>query len=234
MFLRATAAAISSALAACGDPAGPTAEAGQSPYTLALVGDPDLTLHPGERRNLEVLLAGEDQGPIANALVHFGFQQGEPAGGSLEAEEVATDGSGIAAARFLAGARPAAGPFHVVVTAPGLRAGPVTFRLSVVALRRTLAIVPTPATRVSADGASATTLIGVSSSVGLKVRELDADTGAPIAGDTISFTLPPVANARWSAGVSRAATAQTGAGATAYASAAVCRGTSSTISRGTT
>jgi len=111
MFLRATAAAISMALAACGgDPAGPTAEAGQSPYTLALVGDPDLTLHPGERRNLEVLLAGEDQGPIANARLHFGFQQGEPAGGSLEAEEVATDDSGIAAASFLAGARPAAGP----------------------------------------------------------------------------------------------------------------------------
>ena len=213
MFLRATAAAISMALAACGvDPAGPTAEAGQSPYTLALVGDPDLTLHPGERRNLEVLLAGEDQGPIANARLHFGFQQGEPAGGSLEAEEVATDDSGIAAASFLAGARPAAGPFHVVVTAPGLRAEPVTFRLSVVALRRTLAIVPTPATRVSADEASATTLIGVSSSVGLKVRELDADTGAPIPGDTISFTLPPVANARWSAGVYRTATAQTGAG----------------------
>jgi hypothetical protein len=171
-----------------------------------------LTLHPGEGRNLEVLLSGEDRGPISNARVHFGFQQGDPAGGSLESEELTTDDSGIASARFLAGARPAAAPFQVVATAPGRNAEPVAFRMSVVALRRRLAIVPTPATRVSADGASATTLIGVSSSVGLRVRELDADTGAPIAGDTISFTLPPVANARWSAGVYRTATAQTGAG----------------------
>src|SRR2546426_490656 len=210
MFLRAT-AAVSLALVACSGDPGQTG-AGEKPYTLALVGDPDLTLHPGERRDLRILLAGEDQGPIANARVHFGFQQGEAAGGSLEAEEVTTDDSGIAAARFLAAGRPAAGPFHVVATAPGLRAGAVAFRLSVVALRRRLAIVPTPATLVSADGASATTLIGVSSSVGLKVRELDADTGAPIPGDTISFTLPPVANARWSAGVYRTALAQTGAG----------------------
>src|SRR5438132_1096377 len=210
MFLRAT-AAVSLALVACSGDPGQTG-AGEKPYTLGLVGDPDLTLHPGERRDLRILLAGEDQGPIANARVHFGCQQGEPAGGSLEAEEVTTDDSGIAAARFLAAGRPAAGPFHVVATAPGLRAGAVAFRLSVVALRRRLAIVPTPATLVSADGASATTLIGVSSSVGLKVRELDADTGAPIPGDTISFTLPPVANARWSAGVYRTALAQTGAG----------------------
>src|SRR6266446_1980988 len=199
MFLRAT-AAVSLALVACSSDPGQTG-AGEKPYTLALVGNPELTLHPGERRGLQVLLAGEDQGPIANARVHFGFQQGEPAGGSLEAEEVTTDDSGIATARFLAAGRPAAGPFHVVATAPGLRAGAVAFRLSVVALRRRLAIVATPAT-----------LVGVSSSVGLKVRELDADTGAPIPGDTISFTLPPVANARWSAGVYRTATAQTGAG----------------------
>ena len=174
MFLRAT-AAVSLALVACSGDPGQTG-AGEKPYTLGLVGDPDLTLHPGERRDLRILLAGEDQGPIANARVHFGFQQGEPAGGSLETEEVTTDDSGVATARFLAAGRPAAGPFHVVATAPDLRAGAVAFRLSVVALRRRLAIVPTPATLVSADGASATTLIGVSSSVGLKVRVLDAET----------------------------------------------------------
>jgi len=171
-----------------------------------------LTLHPGERRELQVVLAGEDQGPIASSRVHFGFLPGEPAGGSLDREESTTDDSGVATARFLAAARPVPGSLHVVVTAPGLRAQPVTFTLNVIALSRTLAIVPTPATRVSDDGASATTLVGVSSSAGFKVRELDADTGAPIVGDTISFTLPPVANARWSAGVSRTATAQTGAG----------------------
>src|SRR5207302_756536 len=143
MFLRAT-AAVSLALVACSGDPGQTG-AGEKPYTLALVGDPDLTLHPGERRDLQILLAGEDQGPIANARVHFGFQQGEPAGGSLEAEDVTTDDSGIATARFLAAWSPAAGPFHVVATAPGLRAGAVAFRLSVVALRRRLAIVPTPA-----------------------------------------------------------------------------------------
>src|SRR5256885_1605103 len=210
MFLRAT-AVVSLALVACSSDPGQTG-AGEKPYTLALIGDPELTLHPGERRDLQILLAGEDQGPIANARVHSVFQRGGPAGGSLGAGEVPTNDAGIATARFLAAGRPAAGRFHVVATAPGLRAGAVAFRLSVVALRRRLAIVPTPATLVPADGASATTLIGVSSSVGLKVRELDADTGAPIPGDTISFTLPPVANARWSAGVYRTATAQTGAG----------------------
>src|SRR5256886_14648168 len=136
MFLRAT-AAVSLALVACSGDPGQTG-AGEKPYTLGLVGDPDLTLHPGERRDLRILVAGEAQGPIANARVHFGFQQGEAAGGSLEAEEVTTDDSGIAAARFLAAGRPAAGPFHVVATAPGLRAGAVAFRLSVVALRRRL------------------------------------------------------------------------------------------------
>src|SRR5438093_1426587 len=81
----------------------------------------------------------------------------------------------------------------------------------------TLRVVSTPATSVSADGAHGSTLAGVAGTVSLKVRELDADTGAPIEGDTITFTLPAIANAHWSAGVSRTATAKTGAGGKAQA-----------------
>src|SRR5947209_2813364 len=61
------------------------------------------------------------------------------------------------------------------------------------------------------------TLAGVAGTVALKVRELDADTGAAIEGDTIAFTLPDIANAHWSAGVSRKATVKTGAGGKAQA-----------------
>ena len=216
MFSRAVIVWLALFLVACGaDPDSPTGAGSDGPYTLAAIGEPALTLHPGESRTLQALLAAKDEGPVANGRVHFAFAGGDAAGSRIDAADVATDDEGVASVHLTAGTAPAA--FHVAATAPGSGAAAVAFAVDVVALRRTLRIVPTPVTSVSDDGARATTIAGVSSSVALKVRELDADTGAPIAGDTITFTLPALANAHWSSGVGRTATVQTGAGGKAQA-----------------
>jgi hypothetical protein len=205
-----------SLLVACGgETASPTAGADARRYTLALVGDPDITLHPGEARTLHALLSASEDGPVANARVHFAFLDGDPAGSRLDAGDVLTDDEGVATVRLTAGSVP--GAFHLRVTAPELAVAGVAFAVEVVPLRRILRVVPTPATSVSEDGARGSTLAGVAGTVALKVRELDADTGAPIEGDTIAFTLPAIANAHWSAGVSRTATVKTGAGGKAQA-----------------
>jgi hypothetical protein len=105
----------------------------------------------------------------------------------------------------------------VTASAAGLAANSVTSTVAVVALRRSLQAVATATTTVSDDGTSASTVAGVYGSVALKVRELDLDTGQPIAGDTISFTLPAAASARWSSGTDLIALAQTGPGGQARA-----------------
>ena len=216
MSSRVLIASLASLLVACGDEiATPTAGADARRYTLALIGDPAITLHPGEVRTLQALLAASEDGPVASARIHFAFLDGNPAGARIDAGDVVTDDEGVATVRLTAGSTPAA--FHLAVTAPERAAAPVAFAVDVVPLRRTLRVVPTPATSVSADGAHGSTLAGVAGTVSLKVRELDADTGAPIEGDTITFTLPAIANAHWSAGVSRTATAKTGAGGKAQA-----------------
>ena len=216
MSSRVIIASLASLLVACGDEtATPTAGADARRYTLALIGDPAITLHPGEVRTLQALLAASEDGPVASARIHFAFLDGNPAGARIDAGDVVTDDEGVATVRLTAGSTPAA--FHLTVTAPERAAAPVAFAVDVVPLRRTLRVVPTPATSVSADGAHGSTLAGVAGTVSLKVRELDADTGAPIEGDTITFTLPAIANAHWSAGVSRTATAKTGAGGKAQA-----------------
>ncbi|TMB10806.1 MAG: hypothetical protein E6J66_10815 [Deltaproteobacteria bacterium] len=216
MSSRVIIASLASLLVACGDEtATPTAGADARRYTLALIGDPAITLHPGEVRALQALLAASEDGPVVSARIHFAFLDGNPAGARIDAGDVVTDDEGVATVRLTAGSTPAA--FHLTVTAPERAAAPVAFAVDVVPLRRTLRVVPTPATSVSADGAHGSTLAGVAGTVSLKVRELDADTGAPIEGDTITFTLPAIANAHWSAGVSRTATAKTGAGGKAQA-----------------
>src|SRR5439155_1381344 len=216
MSSRAHIASLASLLVACGgETATPTAGADARRYTLALIGDPAITLHPGQARTLQALLAASEDGPVANARIHFAFLDGNPAGSRVDADDVLTDDDGVATVRLTAGSTPAA--FRLAVTTPELAAVPVAFAVDVVPLRRTLRVVPTPTTSVSADGAQGSTLAGVAGTVALKVRELDADTGAPIEGDTIAFTLPAIANAHWSAGVSRTATVKTGAGGKAQA-----------------
>jgi hypothetical protein len=216
MSPRALVAPLASVLVACGgETADPTAGADARRYTLALVGDAAVTLHPGEGRTLQALLAATEEGPVANARIHFAFLDGDPAGSRVDPTDVLTDDDGVATVRVTAGSAPAA--FHLAVTAAQVSAVPVAFAIGVVRLRRSLRVVPTPATSVSEDGAHGSTLAAVAGTVALKVRELDADTGAPIEGDSIAFMLPEVANSHWSAGVSRTAAVKTGAGGKAQA-----------------
>lgn len=210
---RASGAALCLTVVACGrEPASPTPDAGANPYTLA--GSERLILHPGEERGLRVLLSGQEEGPVAGARIHFEFAGGDPSGSRIDPADATTDEDGVATVHLIAGP-PAA--LRLLASAPGLEAEPAAFTLDIVPLRRTLQAVATAATRVAPDGASAATLAGVSGAVALKVREADADTGSPIEGDTIAFTLPAVANARWSTGVSSTALVQTGAGGQARA-----------------
>lgn len=181
-------------------------------YSLSLVGDGTLTLHPGEQRTLSVLLTREQVGPVANSRIHFELQSGAPPGTSLDRADVVTDASGVATVRFTAPAQPSDGSFELVATAPEVAADAVAFSFNVIALRAVLQIVATSATRVAPDGASARTLAGASSSVALRVREVDADTGAPVVSDLVDFTLPPAARSKWSGTPARTIGAETGAG----------------------
>ena len=203
-------------IACSSEPGIPTPGSSVDPFTLSLVGDEELTLHPDEERTLHILLAKEEEGPVASARVHFEIRDGDPAGSRLDAADAVTDEDGIARVRLTAGSRP--GPtFHLLAIAPEHGKAQAAFSVSVIPERRVLEIVPTFATRVSADGASATTTVGTYGSVALRVRELDADTGDPVARDRITFTLPDAATSRWSTTSGRATTVQTGLGGEARA-----------------
>jgi hypothetical protein len=210
------AVALCVALTACSG----NQDAGSS-YALTLVGGANLVLHPDDKRALQVLLAQDQVGPVANATVHFEFQDGDPAGARIDARDVQTDQGGVATVHFTAGTTSSGSPaYKLVASAPGYGPDPVAFSFNVIPVRRLLQIVGSPTTHVAADGLSATVTIGVNTSVGLKVRELDADTGGAIAQDALTFTLPPAAvlggNLYWT-GNAATATALTGAGGEAQA-----------------
>src|SRR4051812_35392749 len=114
-------AVLAAALAACGsDPAGPGGGVGQTPYTLALVGGPEIRLHPGEERTLYVLLAADGEGPVANGHLRFAFAPGaDPGGSRLDTADAVTDEDGIGRVRLIAGPR-LAGPFRLSASAPDL------------------------------------------------------------------------------------------------------------------
>jgi hypothetical protein len=198
------------------------AHAGGSGYALSLVGSANFTLHPSDVRELQVVLAQRLMGPVTTSTVHFEFRDGDPAGATLQsanapaghAQDVQTDANGVATVIFTAGTSTSTNgrpTFKVVATAPGYDAAPVAFSFNVIPVRKILEIVDTPVTRVAPDGQSATVAVGISTSTSLKVRELDQDTGTPIAGDTLSFILPPSVHSTWSGSSSATATAQTGA-----------------------
>src|SRR5205814_3808967 len=207
---RTLAAALCLALAACGGKHGnENTDGGNSAYALTLVGNANLVLHPNDKRTLQVLLAQDQVGPVANGSVHFEFQDGDPAGGAIDSADVTTDANGIATIHFTAGKSASGRPtYKLVASAPSFGPDPVAFSFNIIPVRRLLQIVGSPTTHVSADGASATTTIGVSTSIALKIRELDTDTGAAITADSISFTLPPAAvssgNVYWTAAASGA------------------------------
>jgi len=193
---RSLAAALCLALAACdGDHGDESSDGGSSTYALTLVGSANLVLHPNDKRTLQVLLAQDQVGPVANANVHFEFQDGDPAGGKIDLPDMQTDSSGVATIHYTAGARAGATGalvrYKLVASAPSYGPDPVAFSFNVIPVRRLLQIVPSPTTHVSADGTSATTLVGINTSVALKVRELDSDTGDSIDRDHITFALPP-------------------------------------------
>ena len=210
---RTLAAALYLALAACGGKhATEQADAGASVYGLTLAGNANIVLHPGEKRTLQVLLSQDQIGPVVNGAVHFEFQDGDPAGAVLEAANVNTDSNGIATVHYTAGNTSNGRPtYKVVASAPNYDAAPVAFSFHVIAVLRQLDIVATPAVHV-VDPQSATAAVGISSSTALRVRELDQDTGNPIAGDTITFTLPNSTFLKWSGATGATITAQTGAG----------------------
>ncbi|MCA1828211.1 MAG: hypothetical protein LC689_14885 [Myxococcales bacterium] len=208
------------ALAACGGKHNTNEgfDGGSSSYALTLVGGPLYTVHPQDKRILQVLLSQDQVGPVPSAGIHFEFQDGDPAGAKLDAQDVTTDANGIATVHFTAGSAAGKPIFKVVASAPSYDAGPVAVQFNVIPIRTMLQVVATATTHLtSPDGSAAATLIGVNSSVALKVHEFDLDTGAPIAKDNITFTLPPnaatVAGAPyWSAGGATAASTTSAGG----------------------
>ena len=89
--------------------------------------------------------------------------------------------------------------------------------MEVVPVRKLLRIVAAPGTAVDPDGRTASVTVAAPGSVALRVRETDADTGAPIAGDTIVFTLPDGARASLGRAGAKGASAVTHAGGDAQA-----------------
>jgi hypothetical protein len=205
---------VSIALAACGG--NDAGDGAPGSYSLTLAGSVNLVLHPLDQRTLQVVLAQEQTGPVANAQVHFEVQNGDSGGGTLDAADVTTDPGGVAKVTFTAGASPGHG-FKIVASAAALGAEPVAFGCSVLPVHRLLQIVESVTTSPKADGESATVVLGASATAALQVRELDADTGAAIAGDTIDFTLPPAARSHWSNATGVSTSATTGAGGAARA-----------------
>ncbi len=221
---RTLAVAICLAMAACGGQHDAQPDAGTNNYALTLVGNANLVLHPKDTRTLQVLLAQDQVGPVKNAAVHFEFQDGDPAGATIDNADVMTDGSGVATIHFSAGTKAgttgALVTYKLVASSPSYGPDPVAFSFNVIAVRRLLEIVGSPTTHVDSTGTSASTLIGINTSVGLKIKELDADTGNAIAQDNITFTLPPAAvssgNLYWT-GSTAATVTPTGAGGEAQA-----------------
>src|SRR5262249_10897434 len=109
--------------------------------------------------------------------IHFEFQDGDPAGARLDAADVTTDSSGAATVHFTAGTAAGKPTFKVVASAPSYGPDPVAFSFNVIPIRTLLQIVGSPTTHLTnPDGSTASTLIGVNSSVALKVHEFDLDT----------------------------------------------------------
>src|SRR5205823_3359920 len=110
------------------------------------------------------------------------------AGGAvLDLRDAFTGIDGVAQVALRAGAP---GAIDVIAGASGLDAAEVTFSVEVVPVRKLLRIVPALGTAVDPDGQTASVGVSAPGSVALRVREVDADTGAPIASDTILFAIP--------------------------------------------
>jgi hypothetical protein len=171
-------------------------------------------LHPGETRTVRVVLARDQVGGIAGALVHFEIA-GERGVFSLASQDATTAEGGVASVAVTAGPRTAAA--ELIARAPGFEAPEVTFTVEVVPARRLLQVVAGPGTLVDPDGQTASVTISESGSAPLRVRETDFDTGEPIAGDTIYFSVPAGARSTFGSSGARSARATTNAAGQAQA-----------------
>ena len=198
---------------ACGGEGGARAE---GVAKLAALGTRSLTLHPSDDRELQILLARDNAGPLRGARIEFSLSGGGESSAALEPASTETDASGIARVKLTAG--DLSPGFQVVASAPDHpEALPVAFAVSVIPLRRQLEIVAAPGITVGAGGRNAQVALPAAGSARLVVRERDRDTGGPIAGDVLAFTLSPGARAVFSGNAGQATTAATNAAGDAQA-----------------
>jgi len=191
----------------------PGEDGGTNAYALAVVGPAVLTMHPNDVKTLSVALAQANVGPVANADIHFEFDNEDPAGAQIDIADATTTAAGNASFKLTAGAT---ATFKVIASWNGHpEVSPVAFSIQVVTVRKLLQIVGSPQVRVANDGQSATVTMAISSSLALKAQLLDQDTGNPIAGDSISFSIPAVHSVL--SGGSSATTAAQTTGATGTA-----------------
>jgi len=209
---RPFAAALCLAAACGGDPG--AGQPGGAAYRLAPASDKDLVLHPGERRTVRVVLARDQVGGIAGAPLHFEIA-GEPGIFSLGAQDATTGEGGVASVALTAGRRAASA--ELIASAPGFDAPEVTFTVEVVPIRKLLEVVAGPGTLVDQGGQTASVTVSESGSTPLRVREIDFDTGAPIAGDTIFFSIPAGAGSTFASSGGKSARATTNAAGEAQA-----------------
>ena len=79
--------ALAATVAACGGNNGSAQQgqdAGYGAYVLKLAGNPVQSMHPGEARTLQVVLAQDQIGAVPNADIQFNFQDGDAANAKLD------------------------------------------------------------------------------------------------------------------------------------------------------
>ncbi len=177
--------------AACGKNNGNSdggTDGGANAYGLTVVaGGSVLTMHPGDKKNLRVVLAQANVGPVPNAAIQFAFDNENNAAAQIDTPNATTGMDGVASFNLTAGG---VSTFKVIASAPDYPdVRPVAFSIQVVTVRKLLQIVGNPQVQVNNAGDAATVTMYKSSSVGLKVQLLDQDTGLAIAGDNIAFSL---------------------------------------------
>lgn len=210
---RALASVLCFAAVGCGgDPS--AGQDGAGAYRLAAVSETDLVLHPGETRTVRVVLARERVGGVPNALVHFQVQ-GDPGAVTAGPQDATTGEDGMASISVTA--RGQTGSAEVIATAPAFDAPQVTFTVEIVPIRRILQAVGGPGTLVDPGGKTASVILSESGSTPLRVRLVDADTGEPVDGESVTFSVPPEARSTFGSGGAKAARATTNAAGEAQA-----------------
>src|SRR5260370_9285011 len=199
------AAALCLALVACGGKhaANDAFDGGTSSFALSLVGGANLVVHPGEKRTLQVLLTQDQVGPVGNGKVHFEFQDGDPVGAKIDANDVQTDASGTATIHFTAGTSANKPSFKLVASAPSYGSDPVAFSFSVIPVRRLLQIIGSANTHGASLGPTATPTLGVSTSPALHGHGQAPDPDAYNPGDSSPLAPPRASNSTPSAGTAK-------------------------------